>query len=134
MAQENTQAGGSRPGGRRMATRTGVVISSKMDKTVVVAVRRLVQHKTYKRVVRRTSKFYAHDERNRCKVGDYVTIVESRPLSKLKRWRVRSIVREGQPLVEVKQLEVDPYAADTGIPARKRRADKAGEPEEQEAS
>ena len=78
---------------RRKATKVGVVVSDKMDKSVTVRVDRIVRHKMYKRYVRKTTKFMAHDERNTCKVGDTVEIVESRPLSALKRWRVRRVVR-----------------------------------------
>jgi len=72
---------------------TGKVISDKMDKTVVVAVTRLMQHPVYKKAVKRTTKFKAHDEGNRCRIGDIVSIIESRPLSKDKRWKVLDIVR-----------------------------------------
>jgi small subunit ribosomal protein S17 len=78
---------------RRRATRIGVVTSDKPEKSVVVRVERLVLHRLYKRYVRRTAKFMVHDETNRCRVGDTVEIVESRPLSARKRWRVRRIVR-----------------------------------------
>jgi small subunit ribosomal protein S17 len=70
----------------------GKVISDKMDKTVVVAVERYVPHPLYKKRVKKTTKFYAHDEENKCKVGDVVRIRESRPLSKLKRWVVVEIL------------------------------------------
>jgi len=73
--------------------RTGKVISNKMDKTVVVTVENLVRHPLYKKVVRRISRFKAHDENNACKTGDIVKIVESRPLSKDKRWRVVEILK-----------------------------------------
>ncbi|MEW8976864.1 MAG: 30S ribosomal protein S17 [Symbiobacterium sp.] len=73
-------------------TRVGVVTSDKMDKTVVVAVETLVQHPLYKKRIRRTKKFKAHDEQNQCKVGDKVRIMETRPLSKEKRWRVVEII------------------------------------------
>ena len=66
----------------------GIVISNKMDKTVVVAVETTIRHPRYEKVVTRKSKCYAHDEMNSCSVGDKVKIVEVRPLSKLKRWRV----------------------------------------------
>lgn len=79
---------------RRKATKVGVVVSDKMDKSVTVRVDRIVRHKLYARYVRRTSKFMAHDEQNSCRVGDTVEIVESRPLSTRKRWRVRRIVRQ----------------------------------------
>jgi small subunit ribosomal protein S17 len=67
---------------------TGKVISNKMDKTVVVAVTRLFQHPVYKKTVKRVTKFKAHDEKNSCQIGDVVKIIETRPLSKEKRWIV----------------------------------------------
>jgi small subunit ribosomal protein S17 len=73
-------------------TRTGTVISDKMDKTVVVLVESLRRHPLYKKVVRHTSNFKVHDATNACKVGDIVKIVETRPLSKDKRWRVVEII------------------------------------------
>ncbi|ANM28596.1 30S ribosomal protein S17 [Acidobacteria bacterium Mor1] len=78
---------------RRKVTRVGIVTSDKMDKSVTVNVERMMMHKLYKRFVRRSKKFMAHDEENRCKIGDTVEIVESRPLSSRKRWRVRRILR-----------------------------------------
>ena len=74
------------------ASKVGVVTSNKMDKTVVVAVERLVQHHLYQRTFKKTSTFMAHDEDNRCRIGDRVRIVESRPLSKRKHWRVTAII------------------------------------------
>jgi small subunit ribosomal protein S17 len=71
---------------------TGVVTSAKMEKTIIVKVTRLVQHKLYRRVIRVTKKFYAHDEARKAKAGDTVRIVETRPLSKLKRWRLVEVV------------------------------------------
>ena len=68
----------------------------KMEKTVVVAVANTVTHSLYHRSMKRTKKFHAHDEENRCKVGDVVEIVASRPLSKTKRWRVRAIVKRAE--------------------------------------
>lgn len=76
----------------RIKTRTGVVISDKMDKTVRVAIERLSQHPVYKKTIRRTKKVFAHDERNECSIGDRVLIVETRPMSKMKRWRVSKIL------------------------------------------
>lgn len=67
---------------------TGKVISNKMDKTVVVAVTRLFQHPVYKKTVKRVTKFKAHDENNKCQIGDIVKIIETRPLSKEKSWTV----------------------------------------------
>jgi len=84
----------------------GVVVSDKMDKTVVVAVERLVQHSRYKKYIRRTKKYHAHDERNECRVGDVVEIEETRPLSKTKRWRVIRIIRkEAVPEIPKKKVE-----------------------------
>ncbi|HLT58476.1 MAG TPA: 30S ribosomal protein S17 [Limnochordales bacterium] len=77
-------------------TRVGTVVSDKMDKTVVVAVERTVMHPKYKRTMRRTKKFKAHDEQNSCRTGDVVRIMETRPLSKEKRWRVVEIIRRAQ--------------------------------------
>jgi small subunit ribosomal protein S17 len=78
---------------RRRAKKVGVVTSDKMDKSVVVRVDRTVRHKLYERYVKRSARFMAHDEQNQCMVGDTVEIVESRPLSLRKRWRVSRIVR-----------------------------------------
>ena len=74
------------------ATKVGVVTSDKMNKTAVVAVQRLVRHPLYKRAFKKTSKFTVHDEENRCRQGDRVRIVECRPLSKNKRWRLVEII------------------------------------------
>ena len=71
---------------------TGVVVSDKMDKTVVVLDSRLIKHPVYKKYIRRRAKFMAHDEQNTASMGDTVEIIESRPLSKLKRWRLTRIV------------------------------------------
>ena len=71
---------------------TGKVTSAKMEKTIVVEVQRLVQHPKYRRVVRISKKFYAHDEKRQAKPGDTVRIVASRPLSKLKRWRLKEVL------------------------------------------
>jgi small subunit ribosomal protein S17 len=74
--------------------RNGVVVSDKMDKTVVVLVERLVQHVQYKKYVKQRKKYKAHDPENRCKTGDVVTIVETRPLSREKRWLVREVIKQ----------------------------------------
>ena len=74
---------------------TGEVVSDRMDKTVVVVVKRLTQHPLYKKTIKKAARFMAHDEDNKCKVGDMVSIVESSPLSKVKRWMVLDIVRKG---------------------------------------
>jgi small subunit ribosomal protein S17 len=77
-------------------TRIGVVTSDKMDKTVVVSVETLVEHPLYKKRIKQTKKFKAHDEQNQCKTGDKVRIMETRPLSKDKRWRVVEIIESTQ--------------------------------------
>jgi small subunit ribosomal protein S17 len=83
-----------RPHELRRRTKQGRVVSNKMEKTVVVAVESMREHRLYGRSVRRTTKFKAHDEENRCKIGDVVIISESKPISKDKRWIVREIVKE----------------------------------------
>ncbi len=75
-------------------TQIGIVVSDKMDKTVVVKVDRLVKHPVYNKYIKRTAKYKAHDDENSCKTGDRVMIVETRPLSKDKRWKVRQIVEK----------------------------------------
>ena len=77
-------------------TRTGVVRSSKMDKTIIVAVERRVKHPIYGKFVKKTTRFHAHDEKNESGVGDIVRIMETRPLSKTKRWRLVEIVEKAK--------------------------------------
>lgn len=77
-------------------TRVGTVVSDKMDKTVVVAIRDNVKHPLYKKIIKRTVKFKAHDEQNACGIGDTVEIMETRPLSKDKHWRVTKIVTKAK--------------------------------------
>lgn len=77
-------------------TRVGKVVSDKMDKTVVVAIQDNVKHPLYKKIIKRTVKFKAHDEQNACGIGDTVMIMETRPLSKDKRWRVVEIVEKAK--------------------------------------
>ncbi|AZR74727.1 30S ribosomal protein S17 [Anoxybacter fermentans] len=74
----------------------GTVVSDKMDKTVVFEVERRTQHPLYKRVIRRTKRYKAHDENNECRVGDKIKVMETRPLSKEKRWRVVEIIERAQ--------------------------------------
>jgi small subunit ribosomal protein S17 len=76
--------------------RIGTVTSDKMDKSIVVAVERKVKHPKYGKFVKKTSKFFAHDEKNECNIGDTVRIMESRPLSKLKNWRLVEIVEKAK--------------------------------------
>lgn len=80
----------------RRRTMTGVVVSEKMDKTVVVAVETVRPHPLYDKPMRRTRRYKAHDERNECRVGDVVRLMETRPLSREKRWRVVEIVARGR--------------------------------------
>jgi small subunit ribosomal protein S17 len=77
-------------------TRVGIVVSDRMDKTVVVQIATSVKHPLYKKIVKRTKKFKAHDENNECRVGDKVKIMETRPLSRDKRWRVVEIIEKAQ--------------------------------------
>ena len=77
-------------------TRVGKVISDKMDKTIVVAIETSVKHPLYGKIVKRTFKLKAHDEKNECKIGDKVKVMETRPLSKEKRWRLVEIVEKAQ--------------------------------------
>jgi small subunit ribosomal protein S17 len=81
---------------KRNKTRIGRVVSNKMDKTVVVAVERLVLHPIYQKRVKRMKKIYAHDKDNKCQIGDTVRVTESRPLSRLKRWRVSEILERAK--------------------------------------
>lgn len=76
--------------------RTGVVVSTKMDKSIVVAVKRKVKHPIYGKFVNKTTKFVAHDEKNECGEGDKVLIMETRPLSKTKRWRLVEIIERAK--------------------------------------
>lgn len=77
-------------------TRVGVVVSDKMDKTIVVAVRNRVRHPLYGKIMNRTERFKAHDENNACGIGDFVRIMETRPLSKDKRWRLVEIIEKAK--------------------------------------
>jgi small subunit ribosomal protein S17 len=77
-------------------TKAGWVVSNTMEKTVVVAIDRLLRHPRYNRVIKRTSKLYAHDEKNQCQVGDKVLVMETRPLSKMKRWRLVGILEKAK--------------------------------------
>jgi len=86
---EETQA-------KRRQYKVGRVVSDRMDKTVVVAVDYLRPHPLYRKIIRKTNKFHAHDEQNSCKIGDVVRIGETRPLSKTKRWEVIEIIERGE--------------------------------------
>ena len=86
-------------------TRFGLVVGDKMDKTVIVAVETPKRHPLYKKTIRRVVKYKAHDENNECRLGDMVRIVETRPLSGQKRWRVAEIITKGE-VVEVQPKEI----------------------------
>jgi small subunit ribosomal protein S17 len=77
-------------------TRVGWVVSNRMQKTIVVAIDRLLKHPQYNRVIKRTSKLYAHDEKNQCRIGDKVLVMETRPVSKLKRWRLVEVLEKAK--------------------------------------
>mgnify|MGYP001028281149 FL=1 len=77
-------------------TRVGKVVSDKMDKTIVVAIADNVKHPLYKKIIKRTVKLKAHDEKNECRIGDRVEVMETRPLSKDKRWRVTNIIERAK--------------------------------------
>ena len=85
------------PNGRGMRkVRVGKVVSNKMDKSIVVTVERRVKHRLYKKFFKKTTKFMAHDEKNECTIGDMVKIMETRPLSKMKRWRLVEVVQKAK--------------------------------------
>ena len=77
-------------------TRVGLVVSNKMDKTIVVAIQDNVKHPIYGKIIKRTLKVHAHDEQNTCGIGDKVEIMETRPLSKTKRWRIVEIIEKAK--------------------------------------
>ncbi|HNP86681.1 MAG: 30S ribosomal protein S17 [Chloroflexi bacterium SZAS-1] len=81
---------------QRRLYKVGRVVSDKMDKTVVVAVDYLKPHPLYRKIIRKTNKFHAHDETNQCHIGDVVRIGETRPMSKTKRWEVVEIIQQGE--------------------------------------
>ncbi len=91
--------------------RTGTVVSEKMDKTVVVQIERIITHRLYRKSLRRRKRYQAHDERNDCRLGDRVLIEESRPLSKLKHWRVVEILERHEVAeVQPREIAVEPEA------------------------
>ncbi len=94
----------------RRVQKVGVVVSNKMQKTIVVAVESLKKHRLYKRSYKQTKHFHAHDENNKCQIGDLVRIEESRPVSKTKRWQLIEIIKRGSGIVPVEQVlaEADP--------------------------
>ena len=113
MTQQNVAATPVKTTHRQQ--KVGRVVSNKMDKTIVVVVESLKKHRIYKRTYKQTKRFQAHDEENTCQVGDTVRIEESRPLSKMKRWRLIEIIKRGSGIVPVEELmaDVDPDLTST---------------------
>jgi small subunit ribosomal protein S17 len=102
MPESTAQAAAT---GSRRKTVIGKVVSTKMNKTIVVEVTRTFPHRLDRRVMSRSKKFYAHDEQNTAHVGDFVEIEETRPLSKLKRWRLKEIIRKAALVAETTEPE-----------------------------
>jgi small subunit ribosomal protein S17 len=126
MTGADTQVQGKRK------TKVGRVVSDKMDKTIVVSVERLARHRLYKRVIRLTTKFAAHDEANDARIGDTVLIEESRPLSATKRWRLLSIVQRAGDQAQPGELIAEEAETTAAIhaaahPGRARGEDEAAE-------
>ena len=127
-------AAAARPETRRK-TKVGRVVSDKMDKTIVVSVERLARHRLYKRVIRLTTKFKAHDEANEARIGDTVLIEEARPLSATKRWRLVQVVQRAGEAVQPGEIVTEEAETSEAIHAAAhpgRRA--AGEAGPEEAS
>jgi len=109
MPQQAETQTTAKPEGRHQE-KIGTVVSNKMNKTIVVSVVSLRKHRIYKRTYKQTKHFYAHDEENACQIGDMVRIQETRPLSKLKRWRMVEVLKLGSGIVPVADIlaEADP--------------------------
>ncbi len=91
---------------KRKTTKIGVVVAKKMKKTVTVKIERQLRHPLYKKIIKRQKKFLAHDEYEKCKVGDIVRIIETRPISRRKRWRVLEIIGLSSAEIETEMAEV----------------------------
>ncbi|MGA8152566.1 MAG: 30S ribosomal protein S17 [Terriglobales bacterium] len=109
MPETNTQAQTAAVAGRRKEV-LGLVVSNRMQKTIVVQVVRQKSHAFYGRVVSKAKKFYAHDDKNQANVGDFVRLEETRPLSKLKRWRLKEVVRKSSLAPETATKETAPLS------------------------
>jgi small subunit ribosomal protein S17 len=116
----------------KQKVRLGQVVSDRMDKTVVVEVSGPKRHPLYKKTIRRVVRYKAHDEKNECRVGDKVRIIETRPLSREKRWRVAEIVAKGE-VVEISPEEITQEDLEKVIPEKKEKAAKAEAAEEPKA-
>ena len=126
MTQQNTSSTQTVKTTHRQQ-KVGRVVSNKMDKTIVVVVESLKKHRIYKRTYKQTKAFHAHDEENTCQIGDMVRIEESRPLSKMKRWRLIEIMKRGSGIMPVEEVmaEVDPDL--TSAASEESRRDREGE-------
>jgi small subunit ribosomal protein S17 len=115
MTQQRTTATPETVKTGRRVQKVGRVVSDKMDKTRVVAVESLKKHRIYKRTYKQTKRFHVHDEENLSQLGDLIRIEESRPMSKLKRWRLVEIVRRGSGVIPVDEAlaQVDPDLEDS---------------------
>jgi len=125
-------AGATTPVKGQRKTKVGRVVSDKMDKTIVVSVERLARHRLYKRVIRLTTRFKAHDEANEAHVGDTVLIEESRPLSATKRWRLVSVLsRAGEERAAETMISEEPETTEAihaaAHPGKHAAGDEAGE-------
>jgi small subunit ribosomal protein S17 len=129
-------AGATTPVQGQRKTKVGRVVSDKMDKTIVVSVERLTRHRLYKRVMKASTKFAAHDEANEAKIGDTVLIEESRPLSATKRWRLVSVLsRAGEERAAEVMISEEPETTEAihaaAHPGRTAEAEDAGEAAEE---
>jgi small subunit ribosomal protein S17 len=104
MTQQNASTPDTVQKVSRRQQKIGRVVSNKMDKTIVVVVETLKKHRIYKRTFKQTKRFQAHDEENACQIGDVVRIEESRPLSKMKRWRLVEIIKPSSGIVPVEEV------------------------------
>jgi small subunit ribosomal protein S17 len=104
MTQQNASTPDTAQQVSRRQQKIGRVVSNKMDKTIVVVVETLKKHRIYKRTFKQTKRFQAHDEENACQIGDVVRIEESRPLSKMKRWRLVEIIKPSSGIVPVEEV------------------------------
>ncbi len=111
MAEETVQQASPETARKLRQEKVGRVTSTSMNKTIRVEVNRRVPHPLYRREVQVRKKFYAHDEKNECQVGDIVRIVESRPLSRLKRWRLAEVIRRAKDAGLIKPSEIDAVEA-----------------------